>query len=408
MICAGDQEHHAYLLGWLAHCVQHPERQAEVAVVLQGRKGTGKGALGQMLVRIFRDHALRHPHPPPPVGHLNAHLVDALFLFLDEAVWAGDKQGEGVLKGIITERTVMIEFGVDPFPMPNRLKILMASNNDWVVPASADERRYFVLDVSDHRRNDRAYFNALHAAIAGEELAAFLGHLLSHDLTRFEVRDADRALNSQKLLARIASSGSGTIAPHRGAIPGTGGEDWPPDVAVQALHAAYVEHARDRGERQPDTDAGMAKKLAALLAGAAWCGPSRGSRGTRSSGPRGTSSARWRSTAPRSRPRWGSSRRPTSGRLGRRTRDATGASGAWLDWRPGGWRGAPLAAGETPLQGSGPGRGRPRAPGPENPAFARPGWSGWARGALVAGGEEGAAFRAGDARNKKMAKSRRA
>ena len=28
--------------------------------------------------------------------------------------------------------------GVDPFPMPNRLKILMASNNDWVVPASAD------------------------------------------------------------------------------------------------------------------------------------------------------------------------------------------------------------------------------------------------------------------------------
>ena len=59
-----------------------------------------------------------------------------------------------------------------------------------------------MLDVSDHRRNDRAYFNALHAAIAGEELAAFLGHLLSHDLTRFEVRDVPHASAEQPEAAR--------------------------------------------------------------------------------------------------------------------------------------------------------------------------------------------------------------
>ena len=98
VICAGDQEHHAYLLGWLAHCVQHPERQAEVAVVLQGRKGTGKGRWG----RCSCGSSATTPcvtHTRHLVGHFNAHLVDALFLFLDEAVWAGDKQGEGVLKG---------------------------------------------------------------------------------------------------------------------------------------------------------------------------------------------------------------------------------------------------------------------------------------------------------------------
>ena len=107
-------------------------------------------------------------------------MVDALFLFLDEAFWAGDKQGEGTLKALITESTLMIEpKGVDSFQMPNRLKILMASNNDWVVPASADERRYFVLDVPDTRKGDKAYFSALAAAIEGDELAALLDYLLS-------------------------------------------------------------------------------------------------------------------------------------------------------------------------------------------------------------------------------------
>ena len=139
-----------WLIGWLAYCVQHPGRQAEVAVVLRGLKGTGKGMVGQMLMRIFRDHSLHITNSKHLVGNFNAHLVDALFLFLDEAFWAGDKQGEGTLKALITERTLMIEpKGVDSFQMPNRLKILMATNNDWVVPASADERRYFVLDVSD-------------------------------------------------------------------------------------------------------------------------------------------------------------------------------------------------------------------------------------------------------------------
>ena len=117
---------------------------------MRGLKGIGKGQVGQMLMRIFQNHSLHITQSKHLVGNFNAHLVDALFLFLDEAFWAGDKQGEGTLKALITERTLMIEpKGVDAFQMPNRLKILIASNNEWAVPASADERRYFVLDVPE-------------------------------------------------------------------------------------------------------------------------------------------------------------------------------------------------------------------------------------------------------------------
>ena len=43
MVCSGKVEHYSWLVDWLAYCVQHPGKQAEVAVVLRGLKGTGKG-----------------------------------------------------------------------------------------------------------------------------------------------------------------------------------------------------------------------------------------------------------------------------------------------------------------------------------------------------------------------------
>jgi hypothetical protein len=78
--------------------------------------------------------------------------------------------------------------GIDVISATNRLKIMMASNNDWVVPASADERRYFVLDVSNQYRNQPNYFNALNYEIhQPKNQAAFLYDMLHRDISKFTV-----------------------------------------------------------------------------------------------------------------------------------------------------------------------------------------------------------------------------
>ena len=69
-------------------------------------------------------------------------------LFADEAFFAGDKQHDGVLKGLITEPTLPIEGKFqNVVEVLNVLHVMIASNSDWIVPASQDERRYCVLDV---------------------------------------------------------------------------------------------------------------------------------------------------------------------------------------------------------------------------------------------------------------------
>ena len=190
VICDGNASCAEYLLNWLAFAIQHPDRLPEVAVVMKGERGTGKGKLAHYFSLLFGEHSLQITQSKHLIGNFNAHLRNCVFLFVDEALWAGDRQGENVLKALITESTIQIESkGVNACTAPNRLHIMMASNNDWVVPAGNKERRYFVLQVSDKHIQDHAYFASIDEQMLRQGgLAAMMHDLLHRDLSTFDVR----------------------------------------------------------------------------------------------------------------------------------------------------------------------------------------------------------------------------
>jgi hypothetical protein len=201
VICSGNAEHHHYVLRWLARMVQRPNLQGKVALVLRGKKGAGKGILFHYVRRLWGQHGVYISNAKHLTGNFNAHLRDCVFLFADEAFWAGDKVGESVLKGLITDPVINVEAKYqNAVNVPNLLHIGMASNADWVVPASIDERRYFVLDASDHRIGDRAYFEALAHQMDAGGTAAMLYALQQLDLSGFNVEDYPQsdALTAQK------------------------------------------------------------------------------------------------------------------------------------------------------------------------------------------------------------------
>jgi hypothetical protein len=189
VVCGGNVECYEYLMNWIARGLQFPELTGQVAVALKGEKGCGKGTLGNFIKKLYGQHGLQVTNPKHLTGNFNAHMADCCFMFADEVIFAGDKQTENILKGLITEDTMMIERkGIDAECMPNRLKILMASNNDWIAPVSKDERRYFVLDVSSEKIGDTEYFKQLHHAINSEETQqAFLYEMLHRDIACFNV-----------------------------------------------------------------------------------------------------------------------------------------------------------------------------------------------------------------------------
>jgi hypothetical protein len=244
IVCGNNQKLYDYLIRWMARAVQKPEVPGETAIVLKGKKGTGKGRLGNALCKLFGGHALHFTKSDQLVGRFNAHLRTAIFIFADEAFFAGDKKNEGSLKALITEETVAIEAkGVDLVTGKNRTHIMMATNNDWAVPSSAEERRFFVVEVSDEMRGDFEYFKKLKAEQDQGGLAAMLYDLQTLDISDFNVRDIPQtaALLDQKILSLTGTEAwlydclqNGSVL-HRN----DNETDWDADGVVFAKNDAY-------------------------------------------------------------------------------------------------------------------------------------------------------------------------
>lgn len=260
VICAGDTGHFDYLMGWMARMVQHPAEQGEVAVVMRGIEGCGKGTLARALKRILGQHALAISNAKHLTGNFNAHLRDAVFLFADEAFFAGDRQHVGVLKSIITEECLTIEAKyANAVQAPNYLHVMMASNEDWVVPASLEARRFFCLEVTSEHVNDHDWFAAIWQEMEAGGYAAMLHDLLHYDLTTFNVRAVPdtEALQRQKKLTLPVPEAWWLDVLHRGyvwrsklgleSVFGT----WFDAASTELLFASYSEFAREHHERHP-------------------------------------------------------------------------------------------------------------------------------------------------------------
>jgi hypothetical protein len=181
--------------------VQHPAEQAEVALVFRGGIGTGKGTLGNAMCRIFGQHARHLSSPEHMTGRFNAHLRQCCFLFGDECYGPKDKTAEGTLKRLITEPTLQIEpKGRDVVEEPNRLHVMLASNNEWVIPAAAHERRFAVQDVAETYRQDPNWLGSIYQEMHSGGLQAMLYGLLHYKLGDWHPRQIVRtpALSKQQ------------------------------------------------------------------------------------------------------------------------------------------------------------------------------------------------------------------
>ncbi len=204
VICNGNRDHFNYVLPWLATGVQFPERPAGTALVLKGKEGIGKGAFARGYGSLFGKHWYHLSDAQQLTGQFNGHLEGRIVIFADEAVGTADKKAIGKLKALITEPTISIEPKFrTPFTAKNCTHLIMASNNEWVIPAGKDARRYCVLDVGDEHHDDTAYFRALDAELEAGGYGAMLLELFTMDLTDFDIFAIPKtaALLDQKILS---------------------------------------------------------------------------------------------------------------------------------------------------------------------------------------------------------------
>lgn len=235
VICNGDQNALDYLLSYLAHALQMPEDKPGVSIVMLGGQGTGKGTLGRILQNIWSSTYLQVSNMNSVTGNFNAVLECAFIVFLDEALFVGDRRSSDALKSLTTEPVILINEKHQPSRQINSLhRLFAATNADHWKHTDKDDRRDFVLRVSEKEKGNHSYWNTLYQAIDNGEVEALVHDLLNVDLSAFNVRKKPETaeLRVQKIQSLGMVEEWWHDCLHAGFVF-EGDDEWPKNISTQ-------------------------------------------------------------------------------------------------------------------------------------------------------------------------------
>lgn len=251
-VCGNDEQLTRWLLGFFAHLVQKPGEKPLVALVFRGSKGVGKNALVERVGYLLGVHFNVVANQRYLTGQFNSHLEHALFIVFDEAFWSGDKKAEGQLKDLITGSHHFIERkGYEPYKAANRTRVAILGNEDWIAPASHDERRYAVFDVGEGRKQDRAFFQKMREGMERGGYRLLLRYLLDFDLTGIDLNEAPatQGLLDQKHASLGIVEEWWLESLRDGYVAGSDFDGWPTRADTDRMRQALSRYAQRRAIR---------------------------------------------------------------------------------------------------------------------------------------------------------------
>ena len=163
-IWAGGFEDTAdYVMQWFGDMFQNPDQPGKRVLVLQSAQGAGKNIIvDNVCGKLMGHHCISTAKASDVVGQFNWKLGESVLVYLNEAVYGGDKKVMGQYKSQTTDEILSTERkGLDQQQVKNYTHTIIASNEAWVTGADKDDRRHVYLPVSNEKVKDKQYFKEL-------------------------------------------------------------------------------------------------------------------------------------------------------------------------------------------------------------------------------------------------------
>ena len=273
VICSGNQNNYQWLAKFLAHMLQKPEEKPTVAIILLGGQGVGKGMFYRLLKTIWPHTMLQVHDIDDVVGKFTASLERSYGVWLDEALFTHDRKSMEKLKAVISEPTIRIEEKYEPKRTITSIhRIIAASNNDHFANIQGDDRRFFILRVSDCHQQDHAYFaKYLDALDDGISVPALVHALLAFDISSFNVhlRPKTAEHGQQKILSLDGFQRFYYEALQSGEKPSINTynpSEWYGSfrIATKDLKEAYLNFDKNANKHRPVIEGEISQKIKAM------------------------------------------------------------------------------------------------------------------------------------------------
>lgn len=253
-VCANDETLYNWFMAFFAHMFQFPGDRPRVCLVLKGEKGTGKNAIVERIGAMIGNAAIVLASPKFLKANFNSIMEQKLLVTLDEAFWSGDKSIDGVLKSLVTDERRLIERkGEEAYVTKVYDRIVILGNEERIVNATGDDRRWAVFEIGNGRRKQAKWFAEMRKGLetdGGNEL--LMRYFLDFDLSKVDLDTVPEtaALNEQKEHSAGPFESWWHQCLQEGYLLGRPGDHaWPEKILASELREAFlswakVEHSR--------------------------------------------------------------------------------------------------------------------------------------------------------------------
>lgn len=182
-LCDFDQLTYRYVLKWLAYPIQNPGAKMQRALVFNGPQGTGTSLFFDRVVAALYGAQGHHVSSHQVMhGHLKDWAAEARMVVIE-----GDYSARlsAQLKALVSSQFIYIDQeGKRRRIPPNRTNFIFLSDSADLLPLSACDRRFFIVEAPPAR--ERLFYIAVAEEIENGGVEAFFDYLKSAvDLTGF-------------------------------------------------------------------------------------------------------------------------------------------------------------------------------------------------------------------------------
>jgi hypothetical protein len=184
-ICDGDADINEYILDFLAQMIQNPKKKIFHSLAIKGQKGTGRSVFVQIFMELFGDAAVEISDSDVLTNQFNGILANRILIYGDEAFWSGDRKNRGKLKNLISSPVMRITYkSKDTITMPNYLRFIFTTNEDWAAPVEKGERRWVTLRCGNGKIRNSAYFKEMLKQMEQGGYAALMKLFIERDISK--------------------------------------------------------------------------------------------------------------------------------------------------------------------------------------------------------------------------------
>ena len=188
VLTSGNQTHTNWILDYLANIVQRPHKKTQIAILLYGMQGVGKGIIFEFFRKYVLGEKITFNTSNPGrdlFDKFGNGFVNKIFVQVDEL--KDMQKYSDDIKDIITRPKVCYQGkGKDGSVVDDFTNLVFTTNNARTLPLTCDNRRFVFFQCTNAHRGDKKYFNELGAHLDNPEVArGFYEHLMSRDLSAY-------------------------------------------------------------------------------------------------------------------------------------------------------------------------------------------------------------------------------